>query len=475
MAQDNQMQQYEIRATLQDQLQTNETTHGELQMTQEIEQTREKLQAKTQEAQQASQELQKKKEEIERKDKILLYTLCFLCLTVAVVVVLVVTTNKLWSSLAEREKAIAQLRRSFPPSSCTCQVSSQSATMNYPSQVIVELRDAIGQPCLLAQNVTAEIRVQSIDQSSILPTTIFMRFPSQYEVCYTALSKGQHKLHIQVNGSDVKGSPFKITLYPDPIQLGRPVRIVTGLNGPWDIAINSHGKMVVSNYGSNNVLLFDKKGKQIGTFAYVEHPTGVAIDSNDNVYVASDLKLYRFNKDGLSKKMVWYDKEHPFFRGIAFYHDNVYVCERGNHYIGVYTTDLKSIQHIGSPGLRKGQFCEPYDVDFDSEGNAYISDRGNHQIQVIDTSGKFVRQFGQDEGEGKLDKPTAILVMGPFVYITDHSHDRIAVYQTSGQFVTSFGKHGKGEGEFDAPYGITSDENGFLYVADYNNNRVQVF
>ena len=42
------------------------------------------------------------------------------------------------------------------------------------------------------------------------------------------------------------------------------------------------------------------------------------------------------------------------------------------------------------------------------------------------------------------------------------------------QFVTSFGKRGN-EGEFVLPYGICVDCDGFVYVCDCMNKRVQVF
>ena len=39
----------------------------------------------------------------------------------------------------------------------------------------------------------------------------------------------------------------------------------------------------------------------------------------------------------------------------------------------------------------------------------------------------------------------------------------------------SFGDHGKGEGQFDTPHSITIDRFDNIYVADRNNQRVQVF
>ena len=71
-----------------------------------------------------------------------------------------------------------------------------------------------------------------------------MTTPSQYKVSYTAVSRGQHKLHVQVNDREINGSPFTITVYLDPTQLGRPVRVVTDLTTPYGIAYNSRGEMI---------------------------------------------------------------------------------------------------------------------------------------------------------------------------------------------------------------------------------------
>ena len=389
-------------------------------------------------------------------------------------------------TVSEKESVSSRLRRSCPTTSCTCHVSGPglSATANYPTHVIVELSDASGQPCSLRQNVTAEL--QSVDQSSVVPTTVSVRSPSQYEVSYTTLNRGQHKLHVRLNGSEVSGSPFSITVYPDPTQLRTPVRLIEKLKAPWGISINSHGEMVVSNCWGHTVSRLNRGGKEIQTYGsdgyrpdQMKYPRGVAIDSDDNVYVASQHKLQKFSRDGhLIKCVGQYGNEDEEFRepkGVRLHHGFVYVCDWYNHHIQVFDTDLKFVKTIGSFGSSRGNFNEPYDLDFDNEGNAYIADCVNNRIQVIDTSGQFVRQFGQEKGEGKLKEPSAVHVMGQFVYVSDQGHDCIAVYQTSGQFVTSFGHLGKGEGEFNEPYDITSDQNGFVYIVDFNNHRVQIF
>ena len=49
------------------------------------------------------------------------------------------------------------------------------------------------------------------------------------------------------------------------------------------------------------------------------------------------------------------------------------------------------------------------------------------------------------------------------------------MFTSQGNFVTSFGVSGKSEGQFKNPYGITVDVDGFVYVCDYGNSRIQVF
>ena len=429
--------------------------------------------------------------------------------------------TQLHSSLAEKKQIVIELQRSLIAAIYTCHVSGPglSATANYPTYVILELSDASGQPCSLRQNLTAELQsvdqsvvpnslsvaeVQLADKSEPLASTSTIRWPwskkkpqmstpapdksvCQYKVSYTVLSRGQHKLHIRLNGSEVSGSPFNITVYPDPTQLGKPLKVLTGLKHPYGIAINSHGEMVVSNFRGHNVTLVDREGKEIQIYGSegdrpheMRYPTSVAVDNDDNVYVTSDHKLQKFSRDGHFITYVGQrgSKDGEFIepQGVKFYCGRLYVCDRYNNRIQVFDTNLNFLRTIGSSGSGRRQFNQPRDVDFDYEGNAYISDNQNHRIQVIDSSGQFVQQFGQEEGEGKLERPTAVHVMGQFVYVWneryDH-HSRITVYQTSGQFVMSFGKHT--DVELGILYSITSDCNGLIYIPDLDFDSIRVF
>ena len=360
------------------------------------------------------------------------------------------------------------------------------------------MTDSSGRPYSPPLNITAQLQLVSkttpTSQPEATPTrtkqpvqhvSVAMTSPSQYEVSYTPVSRGQHKLHVQVNDREINGSPFTVTVYPDPRQLGLTVRTVTGLNYPYGIAFNSHQEMIVSECQGHRLSIFDIRGQKIRTFGsrgdspdQMKLPAGIATDNTDNIFVSSRHKLQKFTSSGELIKCVgqWGRKEGEFDdpRGVTLYDNQVYVCDSNNHRIQLFDLDLNFIRSIGSHGKGRGEFNGPLDVKFDTAGNMYVAEWGDRRVQMLDISGQFIRAFGQ-EGEGKLRGPSGLHIVDKYVYVSDVSGNCIVVYETSGQFVTSFGRRGKNEGEFCDPYCITSCTDGFIYVCDYINNRAQIF
>ena len=376
--------------------------------------------------------------------------------------------NKALGQLLQvKDRTIHQLQQTqhFVPSSYTCLVSGpglQSATANHPTHVVVELSDSSGRPCSLTQNVTAELVLQPtssqatpISRARQPSATVTMISPSRYEVSYTAVRRGPHKLHVRVNGIKINGSPFIITVYPDSTQLGFPVRVVKGLKRPYGIAFNSRGEMIVSECDGDRVSVFDVRGRRVRTFGsrgdmpeQMKYPVGIAVDDTDNIYVSSLHKLQKFTSSGELFKCIDRkgSKEGEFNdpRGVTIHSNQVYVCDKDNHRIQVFDLDLNFICSIGSRGSGRREFDRPYDVSFNTAGNMYVVEFSNNRVQVMDSSRQFIRMFGQ-EGKGKLRGPTALHIADKYVYVSDWNSQCIAVYETSGQYVTSFGRHGGGK------------------------------
>ncbi|CAI7996643.1 E3 ubiquitin-protein ligase TRIM71 [Geodia barretti] len=225
-----------------------------------------------------------------------------------------------------KDREIAMLQQQLGEKySYTCQVSGPgltSATVNHPTHILVQLTDCSGRPYSLPLNVTAQLELVLKATPTNTPEATPICLPvvtvteetmptsrspwskkpsSQYKVSYTPVSRGQHKLHVQVNDREINGSPFTLTVYPDPRQLGHPVRTVTGLDQPYGMVFNSHQEMIVSERRGHRLSIFDIRGQEIRTFGshgdspdQMEHPTGIATDDTHNIYVSSEHKLQKF-------------------------------------------------------------------------------------------------------------------------------------------------------------------------------------
>ena len=186
------------------------------------------------------------------------------------------------STLLLKSVYICPFPFSLPLQSVSSQVSGPgltSATVNQPTHILVELTDSSGRLYPLPQNVTAKLisktasstqstrtRRPCSEKKSVQNLIVAMTSPSQYEVTFTPVSRGQHKLHVEVNKGKINSSPFTVTVCPDPRQLGLPVRTVTGLNCPHGIAFNSHQEMIFSEYWGHRLSIIDIRGQKILTF-----------------------------------------------------------------------------------------------------------------------------------------------------------------------------------------------------------------
>ena len=136
-----------------------------------------------------------------------------------------------------------------------------------------------------------------------------------------------------------------------------------------------------------------------------------------------------------------------------------------------YTSKKQPLVSVCEKGSGMQQLNFPLSVTVDDKtGNIYLADQGNNCVKVFDSAGKYLFKFG----EGKVYFPIGVAIYGDRILITQ-GNNCILNYKLNGMFVSRIEREGRGELEFDYPWGLTIDElNGDIYICDYTNNRVQI-
>ena len=321
-----------------------------------------------------------------------------------------------------------------------------------------------GQLCKEKQIVEAELK--SIANNSTVHVKVTSKLEGVYKVTYTPEVRGKHTMIIKVNGTPIAGSPFRVFAKIHPTQLGKPNRVVEGVVEPWGIALNSKQQLVVAEWGGEKVTVFDKDGKKVKTVTCEKfsYPNGVAIDKDENIYVSNCNSLLKFSKEGKLMKVVGQRGTQPGefedLSMIKIINDKLYVCDRFNNRFQVLNTKLEYMNSFGCHGSENAEFKSPNDIAQDRAGNLYVSDTNNNRVQVFDCKGQFLFAFSKKGASEQLRRPYGICVdFDQFVYVCEDDKC-VSVFKTSGEFVTSFG-------ESIDPTGIVIDDDGFVYVATY--------
>ena len=140
-----------------------------------------------------------------------------------------------------------------------------------------------------------------------------------------------------------------------------------------------------------------------------------------------------------------------------------------------YKSKKQPLVSVCKRGNGMEQLNYPLGITVDNKtGNIHIADQHNNCVKVFDSTGRYLFKFGDNEGEGKILSPRGVAICGDRVIISHFNHC-ILNYQLNGKFISRIGRQGKGELEFNYPFGLTINEsNGDIYICDRSNNRIQI-
>lgn len=180
---------------------------------------------------------------------------------------------------------------------------------------------------------------------------------------------------------------------------------------------------------------------------------------------------------------------HRMQRPIGVLADNgrVYVTDGVRHEVYVFDEAGKELSYFGS----KETSTPLYLAKNPKDGNLYVSDRGARQMRIFSTAGKYLGDFNPHLPKNQLPTfntfgvqwiPVAVaFAPDGTMYVTEilNGH-RLLIFAPDGTFKKSVGTAGiskkpdVGQYYFQFPNGLMVT-GGEVYVADSNNQRIQVF
>jgi trimeric autotransporter adhesin len=274
---------------------------------------------------------------------------------------------------------------------------------------------------------------------------------------------------------------------------------------------------VISTVGGNGTKGFSGDGGPAFA-AMLNYPEGMAVDTAGSLYIA-DTNNNRIRKvtaageistiagngnwgysgDGGPATIAWLNSPTGLAVDTA---GNLYIADYANHRIRKVTVGgiISTVAGNGSPGFSgdggsatAAQLNCPNAVAVDAAGNLYIADRGNRRVRKVTVAGMISTVAGNGSsgysGDGgpatsaQLTYPAGVAVdaAGNF-YIADSENHRIRRVTTAGVISTVVGNgipgfSGDGgsatSAQLNNPIGVVVDAAGNMYFADFGNYRAR--
>lgn len=277
--------------------------------------------------------------------------------------------------------------------------------------------------------------------------------------------------------------------------LGWNVNDPTPLQGDNGSAVNAHLNfpLAICTGSNGNILLIDAGNQMIRE----------VIKSDSTIHkIAGGKSWTNFSGDGGQATSADFNNAYALAIDVT---GNIYVADQYNHSIrmidratGIITTIAGlGPDHPGYSGDNKSatsaMLDAPLSVAADNNGNIYISDTGNNVIRKI-SNGTITTIAGNGtpgyNGDGalatnaKLNSPRALTVdNNGNLYFVDGNNNVIRKVDSNG-IITTYVGTGVGGYTGDGgpatlatianPWGIATDKDGNLYIADTNNAAIRV-
>ncbi len=153
---------------------------------------------------------------------------------------------------------------------------------------------------------------------------------------------------------------------------------------------------------------------------------------------------------------------------------DIVVAECGTHCITILNKQAIKVRSFGVQGINDGEFTDPRGVAITNDQHVLVTDL--HRLQKLTLNGVFVKSIGSSDrkgnGELEFDVPTGIAVHPTegYIYVADSSNNRIQVFDSNLSFFDTITLNG--DDSFNDPCDVALDIQGNVFVVEHGNHCV---
>ena len=255
---------------------------------------------------------------------------------------------------------------------------------------------------------------------------------------------------------------------------------VVDVVGAGGVIAYDHGEIKKLNGEGGIIDAFGARFLSRDIFRLIKRPNGLAVDAGGNVFVANtghDM-IRRYGPGGQWLSNMEADFSEVFDVAVLSTGD-VVVSDPGSGRLLMFDSSM----NIRTPNLLRMPANGVRGVAVNNNDDIFVLNAAAAPGQVISKFDRYGNRmplsFGRIGGvqPGHFSNPTDMAVdnRNGDIYVVDSGNNRIQRFDSEGNYLSEFGSFGTENGQFNAPWGVAIDNEGFVYVTDSKNARVQKF